>query len=216
MPLVRSVARTYGDGSRRDDLEQVAALGLVKAIDRFDPAIGESLRTYAVPTMSGEVRRYLRDHAWTVRPPRKLQERVLAMTKATNRLTAASGRPPTTEQVAAELGCDKEQVVEARQAAEAYIGKSFDAPAGDDDERRLIDTLGADDERLARLEHPIAFRWLRDVLDEGERHLLHLRFVEDRTQPEIADVIGVSRMQVSRLLRRSLGRIAETVAALEA
>jgi RNA polymerase sigma-B factor len=210
MPLVRTIARGYGDRVRREDLEQVAALGLVKAIERYDPAFGGSLRQYAVPTMSGEVRRYLRDHSWMVRPPRKLQERVLAVTKATRRLTAATGRPPTPQQIAAEIDCDAEQVLEAMQAAQAYSGKSLDAPTSGDDERGLADTLGGEDERLARVEHAVTLRSLRDVLDEEERRLLHLRFVEDRTQVEIAGVIGVSQMQVSRLLRRSLGRLAQT------
>jgi RNA polymerase sigma-B factor len=213
MPLVRGIARSYGDRGRHDDLEQVAALGLVKAINRYDPTLGHSLRSYAVPTMTGEVRRYLRDHSWMVRPPRKLQERVLAVTSATRRLTAATGRPPTPQQIAAELGCDAEQIHEAMQAAQAYAGLSLDAPASgdDDDERGLADTLGAEDERLSRVEHAVTLRSLREVLDEQERRLLHLRFVEDRTQVEIAGVIGVSQMQVSRLLRRSLGRLAETV-----
>jgi RNA polymerase sigma-B factor len=216
MPLVRSVAQSYGHRGRGDDLEQVAALGLVKAIDRYDPTFGASLRSYAMPTMSGEVRRYLRDHTWTVRPPRRLQERVLAVTRATDRLSTATGRPPTPEQVADEVCCDVEEVREAMQAGQAYSGLSLDVPPGGEDERGLADTLGEDDERLGRVEELLTLRSLRGLLDDRDRRVLHLRFVEDRTQVEIARAIGISQMQVSRLLRRSLGRLAQRVAAPEA
>src|SRR3954470_5103267 len=120
LPLVHRVATAYGARGHADDLEQVAALGLVKAIDRYDPAFGVPLRTYAIPTMFGEVRRYLRDHAWALRVPRPLQERVLKVTKAVERLTTLHGRSPVPQQVADEVGCTLEEALEALQAGSAY------------------------------------------------------------------------------------------------
>src|SRR3954453_928065 len=211
LPLVRRVATAYGARGHGDDLEQVAALGLFKAIERYDPSFGVPLRTYAIPTMFGEGRRYLRDHAWAVRVPRPLQERVLEATKAVERLNAREGRSPTPDEVAAEMGCDLESALEALQAGSAYSSVSLDAPAGalDDGERTLADTIGYEDERIERAEEVAALRDLRDVLDDRDRRVLYLRFVEDLTQTEIAKRIGVSQMQVSRLIRKALQRLAE-------
>lgn len=211
MPLVRRVAGAYHARGHEDDLLQVAWLGLVKAIDRYDPAFGSPLRTYAIPTMYGEVRRYLRDHSWAVRVPRPLQERVLAVTKAVDGLTARDGRAPTPQQVADELGIDLEEALEALQAGSAYAATSLDAPAGrlDDGDRTVADTIGYEDERLDRAEEVAALRDLRDVLDERDRRVLYLRFVEDLTQTEIARRVGCSQMQVSRILRRALARLGE-------
>ena len=214
MPLVRRVATSYGARGHGDDLEQVAALGLFKAIERYDASFGVPLRTYAIPTMFGEVRRYLRDHAWAVRVPRPLQERVLEATKAVERLSARHGRSPTPDEVAAEMDCELEHALEALQAGSAYSAVSLDAPAGtlDDGERTLSDTLGVEDERLDRAEEVAVLRSLRGVLDERDRRVLYLRFVEDLTQTEIAKRIGVSQMQVSRLIRRALARLSERAA----
>src|SRR3954468_18074138 len=211
MPLVRRVATSYGARGHGDDLEQVAALGLVKAIERYDPAFGVPLRTYAIPTMFGEVRRYLRDHAWAVRVPRPLQERVLEATKAVERLSASIGRSPTPEEGAAEMGCDLAAALEALQAGSAYSSVALDAPAGslDDGERTLAHTIGYEDERISLAEDVAALRDLRGVLDDRDRHVLYLRFVEDLTQTEIAKRIGVSQMQISRLIRRALQRLNE-------
>jgi RNA polymerase sigma-B factor len=211
-PLVRRVAGAYHAHGHEDDLMQVAWLGLVKAIDRYDPSFGTPLRTYAIPTMYGEVRRYLRDHSWAVRVPRPLQERVLIVTKAVDRLTAREGRAPTAQQVADEIGLDLEETLEALQAGSAYAASSLDAPAGrpdDGGDRTVADTIGYDDERLDRAEDVAALHDLRDVLDERDRKVLYLRFVCDRTQTEIAGEIGCSQMQVSRILRRALARLAE-------
>ena len=218
MPLVRRVATSYGARGHGDDLEQVAAFGLFKAIERYDEAFGVPLRTYAIPTMFGEVRRYLRDHAWAVRVPRPLQERVLEATKAVERLSAREGRSPTPEEVAEEMGCDLEDALEALQAGSAYSSVSLDAPAGaldDGGERTLADTVGYEDERIERAEQVAALRSLRGVLDERDRKVLYLRFVEDLTQTEIAKRIGVSQMQVSRLIRRALQRLSERAAGAE-
>jgi len=209
LPLIHRVATAYGARGHADDLEQVAALGLVKAIDRYDPAFGVPLRTYAIPTMFGEVRRYLRDHAWSLRVPRPLQERVLEITKATERLSATAGRSPTAQELADELDCSLEEVLEGLQAGTAYTAASLESSAGSNDEpdRTLADLVGYEDERFHRAEQVAALRSLRDVLDDRDRLVLHLRFVEDLTQTEIARRVGVSQMQVSRLIRRALGRL---------
>ena len=209
MPLVRRVATAYPTRGHGDDLLQVAALGLVKAVDRYDPAFGVPLRTYAIPTMFGEVRRYLRDHSWSVRVPRPLQERVLDVTKAVDRLSASEGRAPTPQQVADELGLTLEEALEALQAGAAHTATSFETPtAGSEDgERTLGDVLGYEDERFETAEEVAALRSLRHLLDERDRTVLYLRFVEDLTQTEIAKRVGVSQMQVSRLLRRALQRL---------
>lgn len=211
MPLVRRVATAYHARGHEDDLLQVAWMGLVKAIDRYDPSYGSPLRTYAIPTMYGEVRRYLRDHSWAVRVPRPLQERVLVVTKAVDRLTARDGRPPTAQQVADELDMSLEDALEALQAGSAYAATSLEAPAGrtEDGDRTVADTVGYDDDRLELAEEVAALRDLRDVLDERDRTVLYLRFCRDMTQTEIADRIGCSQMQVSRILRRALGRLNE-------
>jgi RNA polymerase sigma-B factor len=211
MPLVRRVASAYHARGHEDDLLQVAWLGLVKAIDRYDPSYGSPLRTYAIPTMYGEVRRYLRDHSWAVRVPRPLQERVLHVTKAVERMTSRDGRSPTPQQISDELHLDLEDTLEALQAGSAYAATSLEAPAGrvEDGDRTVADTIGYDDERLDLAEDVAALRQLRDVLDERDRVVLYLRFVEDMTQTEIAQRVGCSQMQVSRILRRALARLNE-------
>ncbi len=211
LPLVRRVANAYHARGHEDDLMQVAWLGLVKAIDRYDPSFGTPLRTYAVPTMYGEVRRYLRDHSWAVRVPRPLQERVLAITKAVERLTSVDGRSPTPQQIADDLDMELEDVLEALQAGTAYTATSLDAPAGrlEDGDRTVADSVGSDDERLTLAEEVADLRGLRHLLDERDRRALYLRFVCDMTQTEIAAELGCSQMQVSRILRRALSRLSE-------
>jgi RNA polymerase sigma-B factor len=210
-PLVRRVATAYNARGHEDDLHQVAWLGLTKAVDRFDPSFGVPLRTYAIPTMYGEVRRYLRDHSWAMRVPRPLQERVLTVTKTVDRLVARDGRSPTPQAIADELQMDLEEVLEALQAGSAYAATSLEAPAGrlDDGERTVADTVGYDDERLDLAEELADLRELRDLLDGRDRKVLYLRFVEDMTQTEIAERIGCSQMQVSRILRKALSRLSE-------
>src|SRR3954463_9323425 len=215
MPLVHRIATAYGARGHADDLEQVAALGLVKAIDRYDPSFGVPLRTYAIPTMFGEVRRYLRDHAWAMRVPRPLQERVLEITKATERLSASHGRSPTPQQLADELAGALEEVLEGPQAGSAYTAASLESPTGGGDEpdRTLADTIGFEDERIDRAEHVAPLRSWRGVHNDRGRQVLYLRFVEDLTQTEIARRVGVSQMQVSRLIRRSIQRLSDRFAA---
>lgn len=213
MPLVRRVALTYSARGHEDDLHQVALLGLTKAIDRYNAEFGVPLRTYAVPTMLGEVRRYLRDHSWAVRVPRPLQERVLAITKATGRLTTQDGRSPTPHQLATELNMSVEDVLEGLQAGSSYSAASLEAPSGaEDGDQTLGDAIGVDDARLERADELASLRGLGDVLDDRDRRVLYLRFVEDRTQTDIAGAVGCSQMQVSRILRRALARLQERAA----
>ena len=215
LPLIRRVAHAYGRRGHTDDLEQVAAVGFVKAVDRYDPAFGVPLRTYAIPTMSGEVRRYLRDHSWSMRVPRALQERVMAITKATERLSTAKGRAPTAQDLAEELDLTLEEVLEGLQAGRAYSAASLQSESSSDDDRdrAIIDRVGYEDERLDRAEQVACLRPLRDVLDDRARAVLYLRFVDDLTQAEIGRRLGVSQMHVSRIIRRSLHRLQERVEA---
>jgi RNA polymerase sigma-B factor len=214
MPLVRRVASGYGHPRHQEDLVQAACLGLVKAIDRWDPHRGHALRSYAIPTMHGEVRRWLRDHSWAVHVPRPLQEQVLAVTRAIAELRGRDGRTPTGEQIAAHLQMELEDVLEAIQAGRAYGAASLEAPLnGDPDAGTLADVLGDDDDLLDRAERVASLHSLRDLLDDRDREILRLRFVEDLTQTQIADCIGCSQMQVSRLLRRALDRLSERATA---
>jgi RNA polymerase sigma-B factor len=210
-PLVRRVATAYNARGHEDDLLQVASLGLTKAIDRYDPAFGVPLRTYAIPTMYGEVRRYLRDHSWAVRVPRPLQERVLAVTRCTDALTISERTSPTPERIARELDLGLDQVLEALEAGTAYVARSLAEPTGnaEDGDQTLADTIGFTDHRLTRAEQMADLRRLSGVLSDRERQVLHLRFVRELTQTEIGREMGCSQMQVSRILRRSLGRLSE-------
>jgi RNA polymerase sigma-B factor len=217
MPLVRRVATGYGHPRYHEDLIQAACVGLVKAIDRWDPTRATELRTYAVPTMHGEVRRWLRDHSWAVHVPRPLQEQVLRVTRATEDLRAADGRAPTPRQLAEHLGTDVEEILEAMQAGRAYGASSLDAPlGGEEDAGTLSDILGDDDQGLEHAEDVATLRSLRGLLDPREREVLHLRFVEDLTQTQIAERVSCSQMQVSRILRRSLDRLSEHAERAEA
>jgi RNA polymerase sigma-B factor len=208
MPLAEHVARQYRHPRHEADLLQAAAYGLAKAIDGWDERHGRTLRTYAVPTMHGEVKRWLRDNAWPLHLPRRVREDALAVMRATERLTASAGHAPTVGQLGAELGLADEAVPEARLAAGLFHWVSFDAPvASTDGGTRLGDVLGGPDERLDRADHMAELRGLRVHLREQERTALRLRFVEDLTQTEIARRMGCSQMQVSRILRRALDRL---------
>ncbi|HEV3001623.1 MAG TPA: SigB/SigF/SigG family RNA polymerase sigma factor [Solirubrobacteraceae bacterium] len=208
MPLVRHLASRWSAKVSRDDLVQAGLLGLTKALDRFDPAHGASFTGYAVPTMLGEMRRHLRDHAWAVRVPRALQEDAMRVTSAIQRLEPALGRSPTPDEIARELQLSVESVLEAIVAGRAYHSSSLEQPAGNgSDELTLGDTVGADDDELARTEIGVLLGHVRHVLDERERYVLHLRFERDMTQTAIARRIGVSQMQVSRILRATLAKL---------
>jgi RNA polymerase sigma-B factor len=210
MPLVHSVVARYHHPRHEDDLVQAACLGLTKAIDRFDGSRGVELRSYAIPTMHGEVRRWLRDNAWSVHMPRPLQERVLLVTSTIDALSRRDGRSPAAQDVATELNLELEEVLEALQAGRAYSSTSLETPLGDEEgAATLADVLGEDDPRLERAECIAMLSRTRGLLDDREREVLHLRFVEDLTQTQIAARVGCSQMQVSRILRRSLDLLGE-------
>jgi RNA polymerase sigma-B factor len=210
LPLARQLALRYdGPGHASEDVFQVACLALVKAVDRFEPDRGVAFSSYAVPTILGEIKRWFRDQTWAVHVTRDLQERTLRVGRAVDALGARVGRPPTIAEVAAETGCTAEEVLEALEAAAAHRAASLDAPtrADDDTDGALGDTLGDDDERLATAEQRADLSLLVSRLGARERRALSLRFEHDLTQAEIAAILGVSQMQVSRVLRRALERL---------
>jgi RNA polymerase sigma-B factor len=212
LPLARSLARRYDRSAEPfEDLMQVASLGLVKAVDRFDSTRGHAFASFAVPTILGELKRYFRDSGWAVHVPRGPQERALKVEEAQQRLTRRSGRAPTVREIAEYLEISTEDVLDALQAAQAYDTLSLDAPrpSRDDDAETYGESLGAIDERFDLVDADVTVAAALRHLPERERRVLHLRFVEDLTQTEIAERIGVSQMQVSRLLRRSLERLRE-------
>jgi RNA polymerase sigma-B factor len=211
LPLARSIARRYARGTEPlDDLVQVAAVGLLKAIDRFDPERGYAFSTFAVPTISGEVRRYFRDRTWAVRPPRDLLERSLQVDKVAAELTNRLGRSPTVRQIGQALELPDEEVLEAMEAARASTATSLSAPRATDGD--VDDTLGAsigvEDGGFAMVEHRATYQQLSACLTDRERTVVELRFEADLTQEEIGKRIGVSQMQVSRVLRQALAKLA--------
>lgn len=211
LPLARSIARRYARGSEPlDDLMQVASVGLIKALDRFDPERGVAFSSFAVPTIAGELRRYFRDRTWAVRPPRDLQERALAVEKTTEELTNRLGRSPTVRQIGQALELPDEDVLEAMQALRAGTATSFSVPRGSDDDggdRTLEDTLGAAEDGFELAEHRVVYQQLARALTTRERRVVELRFNDDMTQEEIGAEIGVSQMQVSRILRQALAKL---------
>ena len=210
MPLTRSLARRYERSSEPlDDLVQVASLGLLKAIDRFDPDRGIAFVSFAVPTILGELRRYFRDCCWDVHVPRGVQENVLQVEAAQRRLTGDRGRPPSAGELAEFLELDVERVLEALQAANAYGAVSIDAPrsSAEEESGTFADTLGDIDARYELVDAGATIAGALRHLSPREREVLVLRFAEDLTQSEVAERIGVSQMQVSRLLRRALEQL---------
>jgi RNA polymerase sigma-B factor len=210
MPLARSLARRYDRSSEPfEDLVQVASLGLLKAIDRFDPARGHSFPSFAVPTILGEMRRYFRDCGWSVHVPRGDQERALRVRNAQETLANEHGHAPTVNQLAEYLELDTEQVLDALQAIQAYESLSLDAPrpGNDDDSMTYGDAIGDEDERYELVELDATVVAALEHIPARERAMLHMRFVEDMTQTEIAERVGLSQMQISRLLRRSLEQL---------
>jgi RNA polymerase sigma-B factor len=210
MPLTRSLARRYGRSSEPfEDLVQVASLGLLKAIDRYDASRGFPFQSFAVPTILGEMRRYFRDSGWAVHVPRGAQERALKVRDAQERLANEHGRAPTAFHLAEYLELDIGDVVDALQAIRAYETVSLDAPRGgsDDDVVPYGDTIGREDERYELVELDATVSSALAHLPSRDRLVLQLRFVEDLTQTEIAERVGISQMQVSRLLRRSLEQL---------
>jgi RNA polymerase sigma-B factor len=211
LPLARKLARRYVQSSEPyEDLVQVASLGLVKAVERFDPDRGFAFSSFAVPTIVGELKRYFRDTAWALHVDRGAQERARRITEAQQRMCSRSGRMPTVDELAQYLELTQEEVLDGLQTAEAYGAVSLDAAmSGDDDESTRLDAIGEEDERLESVnDHATIFAAARH-LPTREREILYLRFGEDLTQSEIAERVCVSQMQVSRLLRRSMQRLRE-------
>jgi RNA polymerase sigma-B factor len=209
MPLARSLARRYQrSGEPLEDLVQVAAVALVKAIDRYDPARGYAFSSFAVPTIAGELKRYFRDHSWTVRPPRDLQETTLRVETALTRLTQQLDRSPTTQEIANAAGLDDEQVLEALQARRGRSAVSLQTPQGDPgDALTLGDTIGAEDPDIERAEQRAALDDLLKTVPSRAREMVRMRFEEDMTQAEIGALFGVSQMQVSRILRQTIEQL---------
>jgi RNA polymerase sigma-B factor len=213
VPLARQLAGRYrGAGESLEDLVQVACVGLLKAVDRYEPERGSSFTRYAVPTVLGELKRHFRDKGWSVHVPRATQELVLKVSDAMGVLPAKLGRSPTPRDVAVAIGQPVEQVLEAMEAATAYDARSLDSPrlAGEDEDAgwTLGDTVASEEAGYERVEISETIRGTVRALPDRERLILKLRFEQDLTQAEIADRVGVSQMHVSRLLRRSLDRLA--------
>jgi RNA polymerase sigma-B factor len=219
MSLVRSLARRYSyRGEQLEDLVQIGAIGLIKAIDRFDIDRGVELTTYATPNIIGEIKRHFRDKGWSVRVPRGLQELNVRLSRLIEQLTVQLGRSPTIGELASAAGVEEEDVLEALESGRAYSSISLSSGGSASDEDGDLDPL----ESIGTEEH--AYEVSEDravlapgfrVLDERERRILHLRFFRGLTQSQIAQQVGISQMHVSRLIRRSLEKIRDEIAADE-
>lgn len=212
LPLARKLASRYARSNEPyEDLVQVASVGLIKAIERFDPGHGSAFTSYAVPTILGELKRHFRDTSWTIQVDRRSQERARAVLAA-QRAIMAVGRAPTVMDIAQFLECDAEEVLEGLQAAQAHSPVSLDAPVSPttaEEDDSLGGKVGADDERFEQVDERATLDAAVQHLPKLERKVLYLRFGEDLSQREIADRLGVSQMHVSRLLRRALDRLRE-------
>jgi RNA polymerase sigma-B factor len=206
LPLARQLARRY---EQLDDLVQVASLGLLKAIDRFDPSRETAFSSFAVPTILGELKRHFRDKGWSVRVPRDLQELAVRVDRVTEQLARELGRAPTLAEVAERTGHSEEQVLEAREAAGAYRAVSLDRPRDDEEEGEgsVGAAMGTEDPGFGVAEDAATVQRLMRVLSEREREVLRLRFAEDLTQSEIGARVGVSQMHVSRLIRQAISQL---------
>jgi RNA polymerase sigma-B factor len=214
MPLVRALASRYaGRGEPLEDLVQVGALGLIKAVDRFDVERGVEFSSYAVPTIVGEIRRHFRDKAWAMHVPRRLKELSVRLSRMLDELTTELGRSPTVAELAEATGVEEEDVIDALDAAHAYSTRSLQAPFDDEGEDSLFDKLGVDEQGYVDVEDESLVSAGLAALDDRERRIVELRFFDEMTQSQIAAELGISQMHVSRLLRRALstmrGRIEE-------
>jgi RNA polymerase sigma-B factor len=217
MSLVRSLARRYSyRGEQLEDLVQIGAIGLIKAIDRFDVNRGVELTTYATPNIIGEIKRHFRDRGWSVRVPRGLQELNIQLSRLIEELTVQNGRSPTIPELAKAAGVTDEEVLEALESGRAYSSLSLSAGSGghdDDGELDPLESLGTEEHQYEVSEDRAVLAPGFRVLDERERKILHLRFFEGLTQSQIAQQVGISQMHVSRLIRRSLEKIRDEIAA---
>jgi len=210
-PLVEHCARRFRNrGEPFEDLLQVGAIGLLKAIDRFDAERGVEFSTYATPTIIGEIKRHFRDKGWAIRVPRRLQELRMQISATSAELTQSLGRSPTALELAERMGCSVEEIVEGLESSNAYATLSLDA--GDDAEdgaATMLDAMGVDDANLAHIDLRESIKPLLEQLDHREKRILLLRFFRNLTQSQIAEEIGVSQMHVSRLLTRTLAQLRE-------
>ncbi len=210
IPLVEHLARRFRNrGEPLDDLTQVATIGLIKSVDRFDHERGVEFSTYATPTIVGEIKRHFRDKGWAVRVPRRLQELRLSLTTATGELSQRHGRSPTVHELAEHLGISEEDVLEGLESANAYSTLSLDVPDTDDESPAVADTLGAEDDALEGVEYRESLKPLLAQLPPREQKILVLRFFRNMTQSQIAAEVGISQMHVSRLLARTLAQLRE-------
>ena len=211
LPLVEYLARRFRNrGEPLDDLIQVATIGLIKSVDRFDLERGVEFSTYATPTIVGEIKRHFRDKGWAIRVPRRLQELKLLLTKATSELSQKNGRSPTVAEIATHLEMSEEEVLEGLESANAYSAVSLDAPDGtDDDSPSVSDSLGVQDDALEGVEYRESLKPLLEKLPAREKKILLLRFFGNMTQSQIAAELGISQMHVSRLLARTLAQLRE-------
>jgi RNA polymerase sigma-B factor len=217
MPLVRSLARRYSyRGEQLDDLVQIGAIGLIKAIDRFDLDRGVELTTYATPNIIGEIKRHFRDRGWSVRVPRGLQELNVQLSRIVEQLTIQLERSPTIAELAKAAGVGEEEVLEALESGRAYSSVSLSVgSSGDDDDMDPLDAIGTEEHQYEVSEDRAVLEPGFRVLDERERLILHLRFFEGLTQSQIAQQVGISQMHVSRLIRRSIEKIRDEIASGE-
>jgi RNA polymerase sigma-B factor len=217
LPLVEHLARRFRNrGEPLDDLVQVATIGLIKSVDRFDTARGVEFSTYATPTIVGEIKRHFRDKGWAVRAPRRLQELRLQLTSATGELSQELGRAPTVAELASRLKLSEEEVLEGLESANAYSTLSLDVPEqGDEDAPAVVDSLGTEDEALEGVEYRESLKPLLERLPPREKKMLLLRFFGNMTQSQIAAEIGISQMHVSRLLARTLAQLRDDLLAEE-
>jgi RNA polymerase sigma-B factor len=207
-PIIRRLARRYRHTGYLEDLEQAAALGLTKALERFDPGFGADFVRYAVPTMIGEMRRWLRDHTWAVRPPREAAETWLELVSATEHLSATLGHAPTTSDLAEHLDLSVDRVTAAMEARRGRWALSLDAPVhADAEDRTVADQLGMEDEGLRRAFDRAWLHELAVMLEPLERDVMRLYFAGDLSQREIARRMGMSQMKVCRVLRRGIERL---------
>jgi RNA polymerase sigma-B factor len=215
MSLVRSLARRYSyRGEQLEDLVQIGAIGLIKAIDRFDLERGVELTTYATPNIIGEIKRHFRDKGWSVRVPRGLQELNVQLSRLVEQLTVQLSRSPTIPELAKAAGVEEEEVLEALESGRAYtsLSLSVGGGGGDDDDLDPLESLGTEEHQYEVSEDRAVLAPGFKALDERARKILQLRFFEGLTQSQIAQQVGISQMHVSRLIRRSLEKIRETIA----
>ncbi len=218
MSLVRSLARRYSyRGEQLEDLVQIGAIGLIKAIDRFDLERGVELTTYATPNIIGEIKRHFRDRGWSVRVPRGLQELNVQLSKLIEQLTVQLSRSPTIPELAKAAGVEEEEVLEAIESGRAYSSLSLSQGSGglddDGDDLDPLESLGTEEHQYEVSEDRAVLAPGFAVLDDRERTILHLRFFEGLTQSQIAQQVGISQMHVSRLIRRALEKIRDEIAA---